>query len=528
MLSKFRQLTLGLAAVAAISLPTSAATTILPLGNLFDDNGAATIDAAIASDTYGAQADPTDLGVVALFDSAHQSPMNVAITIAPGLSFNYTSVGGGTAFSRPIRNDAWGDIAPIRTLGNTTGYNAGAGKIEDGFGMHANGLVTFDLNALRAAGLSEAAALLTAHFDQNDDQAANGSYRGSIVVSDAYGNVLAGYVNGQKQAVVKTAGTWSFTGTIPANHTGAAASGLDFNVGLPTTAAYVTFAATSTSITSAHAVWSAPQINTAPVIQLGNLFDDANTATLWNALATDTYKASAGTDDLGVDTVQAGNLNVAQSLNSGGVMFNFTSAGGGVNSSDGLVNDAIGGGVGSRGPLRLDGPAGYPTSASWEIKIEDGIGIHANRFVTFDLDEIRTAGGLGNSAFRFTSIAGLNDSSTIGNGIHALVLLSDDSGVIAGYIDGQLVNVTFSAGEWSFTGTVPALIGPGSSVRSNLFDIIISRDVRYLTLAGTGGSDITADHVAFVDANLTTFVPTPAALPAGLMLLAFATLKRRR
>jgi hypothetical protein len=224
MLSKFRQMTLALTIVAATSLPASAAsTTLLPLGNLFDDGAATPIATAIGTDTYGANAQTSDLGVEVVIDQSNALPLNTAQTIAPGVSFDYSSVGGGTAFPRLIRNDAWGDVAPIRTTGTATGYNAGAGKLEDGIGIHANGAITFNLQELRAAGLHAAASLFSAYFDQNDDQAANGSFRGTVVVSDALGNVLAGYVNGQKQAVVNNAGVWSFTGAIPAKFTSTSA-----------------------------------------------------------------------------------------------------------------------------------------------------------------------------------------------------------------------------------------------------------------------------------------------------------------
>ncbi|QNN21072.1 hypothetical protein HED60_01900 [Planctomycetales bacterium ZRK34] len=536
MLSKtlFQPMSFALAIAAAMTLPVSAAETLVPLDNLLDDNAATSLADAIASDTYGASAGTDDLGVVTVIDAGHSQAMNTAVTIAPGLSFDYSSVGGGSVNPRAIQNDRWGNPEPIRTTGTSTGYTTG-GKIEDGLGMHANSLITFDLNALRSAGLESTAALFTAYYDQNDDQAANGSHRGTVVVSDVYGNVIAGYVNGQKVDVTKAGGVWSFTGTIPGTQNGSAATGVNFNVGLAKNAAYITLAATDTDVTADHAVWSTPLINAAPVIQLGNLFDDANTATLWNALATDTYKASAGTDDLGVDTLQSGNLDVAQNLNTGGVQFNFASAGGGSASSDGLVNDAIGAGGTSRPPLRLDGTAaGFPDSVDWDTKIEDGIGVHANRFVTFDLDEIRDAGDLGATGFQFTTQAGLNDSGIANNnndGILAAVLLSDDTGVIAGYINGQLIDLTESGGIWSFDAindTIPDKYTATSAQTSAFFDIFIDFDVKYLTLAAIGGSNINTDHVAFVDANLVTAVPAPVALPAGLTLLGAMTLRRRR
>ncbi|MBI1369423.1 MAG: hypothetical protein GC162_12310 [Planctomycetes bacterium] len=530
-----QQLCIALALAAASAAPASAAiTTLVPLGNLFGDSIATPIATAVATDPYGQTPLETELGIELFYDNkdvAHKVNLGAPQTIAPGVTFNYSNVGGANAYAREIFNDAWQPGFPLSTTGSTAATSAGP-KIEDGIGMHANGLITFNLDELRAAGAPDTAALFLAHLDQNDDQATNGAFRGTVIVSDANGNVLAGYINGQKVAVTQTAGVWAFSGTIPGELTGAGSNAKDFSVGLASNAKYLTLAVTSTDISADHAAWSGARIDYAPKIELDNLFDDSNTTSLWTALSTDTYKANAETADLGVDTIQLGNLHTDTNVNTSGVKFNFTSAGAttsGTTSSNGPANDSIGSDPTSRPPLRLDGNAtGFPAQANWPTtELEEGIGMHANSYLTFDLDEIRTAGDLGNAQFRFTALAGLNDSAVSAGSIRTALLLSDASGVLAGYINGQLVSIIQSGGTWSFNGVIPAEINSGSTLKSNPYDVIIGSNVRYLTLVALGGTNINSDHVAWVDAQLTTLIPAPAALPAGLALMGLLTMRRR-
>lgn len=61
-------------------------------------------------------------------------------------------------------------------------------------------------------------------------------------------------------------------------------------------------------------------------------------------------------------------------------------------------------------PIRITGSGprngGPPIS---QERIRQGSGLHAGERITFDLDEIRDAGGLGTSAFDFSAIGTVND-----------------------------------------------------------------------------------------------------------------------
>ena len=108
----------------------------------------------------------------------------------------------------------------------------------------------------------------------------------------------------------------------------------------------------------------------------------------------------------------------------------------------------------------------------------EGIGMHANRFVTFDLAQVRSDFGLLAAApFRFTGRAGLNDTGCCGSGAYAFILL-DGIEVFAP----PLMNFSDLA--------IP-------------FDIAIPGSGRYLTLVATDAGDYNWDHVVFENAQLT-------------------------
>ncbi len=517
------------------------AETVVPLSNLFDDANTVPLSTAIGTDSYGAYAAATDLGVDRVISSQYQLPMNTAQLITPLLQFDYVTVGGGTTHPRPVSNDIWGfsGTGPIRTLGTTAGYSTSDPKIEDGIGTHANGLITFDLDEIRASGdLGSARGMFTAKIAQNDYQATLGSWRATIIVSDASGNILSSYINAQAATTAETSGgsgIYQFTGTIP-GQMGGSTGAVFANVPIADEAKYLTLAATSTDVSSDHPVWSGAAIefnvNPGP-IYLGNLLDDnviSNPGiTLADALATDTFKAAADANDLGVDLVQAGGMHVATGINGSGVQFDFATGIGGEDfSTNGRANDAIGN-AGNRPAIRTTG-SNSPAVAT-DVKVEEGVGMHANSLVTFDLDEIRDTGGLP-SNLQFLAKGAINDNAVGMTGtagtVYTVALLSDDAGVLAGYVNGQLVDVTESGGAWSFSGAVPPKL-EGDGQLSGLFDIYLPSGVKYLTLAVTSAGDwINVDHGVFSGARLVV-IPEPATVAlvlAGLILFGFRRKRR--
>ena len=73
------------------------------------------------------------------------------IHIGPDIDFDFVHLGAdGNAYGK-ITNDAWLDKNGISTQGKA--YLASGKRDEQGIGMHANALVTFDLDEIRKAGL---------------------------------------------------------------------------------------------------------------------------------------------------------------------------------------------------------------------------------------------------------------------------------------------------------------------------------------------------------------------------------------
>ena len=76
---------------------------IIPLDNLFDDPQGTPLADAIESDTYQAEGQVTDLGV----HTVELGTLNQNLAITPNVSFNLSSVGGGSGESGPISNDTF-------------------------------------------------------------------------------------------------------------------------------------------------------------------------------------------------------------------------------------------------------------------------------------------------------------------------------------------------------------------------------------------------------------------------------------
>ena len=237
-------------------------------------------------------------------------------------------------------------------------------------------------------------------------------------------------------------------------------------------------------------------------IWLSNLFDDPQGTPLADAMGTDTFKAKPGSGTLGVHcVVYGGNSAITIAPH---VTFDLGNLGWLSAMPPHLIaNDAWtdSNGFGSQGGLRLDGTLMDLN----ERRSEDGIGMHADALLTFDLDEIRAAGNLEDHTLEFVcDRAGINDTALkqrqLGS-VHMVALVSTDTGVRRGLVDGAAVEVTKQAGSWSVTSVIGAPLragGPYVAVR-----IALKPEDKFLTLAATGAGDmIQLDHGVWLGARL--------------------------
>ncbi len=248
---------------------------VIPLGNLFDDGKTVSLDAALASDALGARAEPTDLGVLKTAFG-----WGKRIHIGPEVDFDFVHLGADNNAYGTISNDAWLDRNGISTTGQQ--YRANGKRDEQGIGMHANALVTFDLDEIRKAGLLPQDQAFRFKVDRagiNDDTLnSNASAHFAVVVSKPHKDkkvmdaILGGYVNGQKMQITFSDFTYYFTGVIPPEMK---ADGKFFamDIEIPAEAKFLTLVTASAggpaenTISSDHAVWSGVRLELNPLPQ---------------------------------------------------------------------------------------------------------------------------------------------------------------------------------------------------------------------------------------------------------------------
>lgn len=242
----------------------------IPLGNLFDDDRNTSLAAALASDPFKSTANQSSLGV----DRVVFGWGKVA-QIAPGIRFDFQHLGSDSARYGSVTNDGWHTSGGIRTQGRSVTSNAG--RMEQGIGMHANALITFDLDELRKAGLMSAGQKFVFKVDRaglNDDVFGNGTPRVHLAVivageqkkNESYDAIIAGYVNGRKVSVTENDRMYYFNGEIP-DPLKADGKFARFEVAIPAKARYLTLASTAAArdgedntISSDHAVFSGARL----------------------------------------------------------------------------------------------------------------------------------------------------------------------------------------------------------------------------------------------------------------------------
>lgn len=472
----------------------------IKLDNLFDDAKGSNLALAVETDTYQAEGDASDLGVWTVIDGG----LNTGQTIAPGVVFSLASTGGGNnVVNGKPSNDTFRSVSPnaIRTIGAS---NPGVEKVEDGIGMHADELITFDLDEIRAAGgFVGADGYFSARSGVNDSAGTAGSIRTVAILSNNSGQVIAGYVNGQRMTVTQSGGQWEFTGPMPNVLQGGGGERIaDMAIPIPPGASYLSLAATSNgSANSDHGVFSgaALEFNT---IALGNLFDDAKGVSLSTALDTDSLQAAADPTDLGVELVVTGNFQATQTI-APNLQVDLSNLGTStVASSAGPSNDTWGSQTNQ--PIRTRDVAYGGLNG---VKAEDGVGLPADSLVTFDIEELRTAGGYASDLdFRFQAKAAINDDVTasVAASGNAVVIASDTLGnVVGAWINGQTVAVNENAGVWSLDFSGPAVEELTFESQPAYFDIGLPSNTAFLTLVGAGGeSTNSADHLVFSGARL--------------------------
>ena len=248
---------------------------VLPLGNLFDDGKTVPLDGALSSDAFGATAEPSDLGVLKTAFGWGER-----IHIGPEIDFDFVHLGADDRAYGKVSNDSWLGKDGISTTGQ--GYQAAGKRQEQGIGMHANALATFDLDEIRKAGLMPQDQKFRFKVDRaglNDDVKNSGaSAHFAVIISKPHKDrkvmdaILGGYVNGKKMQITYSDFTYYFTGVIPPPMK-ADGQFFELEVEVASAAKYVTLVTTGAggpdenSISSDHAVWSGVRLELDPLPQ---------------------------------------------------------------------------------------------------------------------------------------------------------------------------------------------------------------------------------------------------------------------
>ncbi|MBL8820488.1 MAG: DUF1553 domain-containing protein [Planctomyces sp.] len=242
---------------------------VVPLGNLFDDNTGALLASAVSTDPFRSKARANGLAIHRIAQGWGKSAQ-----IVDGVQFDFGPLGSDMRQHGEITNDGWSAEGGIRTIGQKCASNIG--RTEQGIGMHANALITFDLDELRKSGQlhpSVPARFLVDRAGLNDDSlGANSSVHIAVLVSktpnqrNVFDSVIAGYINGQPHRVTENDTVYAFADPIP-EPLKSDGRFISFEVPIPEDARYLTIAVTGAqiseeenTISSDHAVLSGARI----------------------------------------------------------------------------------------------------------------------------------------------------------------------------------------------------------------------------------------------------------------------------
>ena len=272
-------------------------------------------------------------------------------------------------------------------------------------------------------------------------------------------------------------------------------------------------------------------------VPLSNLLGYQKGTSLTSALndAPGSFGAGATTDNLGVIRVQSGGLRTPQALNQTGTLkFNLRTGGAGGtvyrNTLPLPSNDSTFGG--STNPISTNTSA--PIADMPEGRFGDCIGMPADSFVTFDLRELRIAGGMGEDApMFFASKAGINDFAQGLARLNMAVIVSSETGVLSAHVNGRQIATTERRGITSFRGRLPAALTSQTERRGRIigsrtadFSVQIPGEARYITLASLSlGRPTWGAQGVFGNASITA-IPAPAS--AGVLALGGLVAFRRR
>ncbi|MEL6108938.1 MAG: family 16 glycoside hydrolase [Planctomycetota bacterium] len=216
-------------------------------------------------------------------------------------------------------------------------------------------------------------------------------------------------------------------------------------------------------------------------IPLGNLFDDPKGTPLRAAIRTDTLGAVATGNSLGIERVVRGEetLGTTHEL-APGVMMNLASLGWCDMSSRGVIND-------SWCPYTLRPIQTRERDATRGEVGEQGIGLQACQFVTFEIDEIRVAGRLSARELAFVADrVGVNWDQPDDSEVNLAVVFSDGTTVTGAWVNGNEVDVQIENGVASLGDELPRHAWRFSPVR---FFCPLEDSTRYMTLISSAPSD---------------------------------------